>query len=67
MEAIFEAITQIIIEIIFEMVGEVVGGIFEYVFSSDFLTFLNRKVPTANGFSNEIITLDILDYKKEIF
>jgi hypothetical protein len=62
MEGIFEALLQILVEIVFEIVGEIVGGIVEYICSSDFADFLNRKLPVNNSFSNEIITLDIQNY-----
>ncbi len=67
MEGIFEAPLQFFVELVFETVGEIVGGMVEYIFSSDFSHFLNRNLPFTASFSDEIITLDILNQNKETF
>ena len=64
MEGIFEALLQLLVEIAFEIVGAIAEGLIEFISSSD---FWNRKQPITGSFSNEIITLDIQNYNKEIF
>lgn len=66
MEGIFEALFSFVFEIVLETVGEVIGEIGECILSSDFLTYLNNKLPESISVSTEIIALDIQDYKKEI-
>lgn len=61
MEGIVEALLQVLVEIVFEIVGEIVGGMIEYIASFEFLGSSNRKLPTTVSFSDEIITLDILN------
>jgi hypothetical protein len=69
MEAIFETLLQFLAEIVFEIIKEVIGEIFtgmiEYVTSIDFSGILNRNFLANVSFSEEIITLDILNQNKE--
>lgn len=75
MEAIFEALLSIIFEFVIEIVSEIVEAILEIIIeefihsilSGDFLTSINRHMPDSFSISNEITTLGISDYKKEIF
>ena len=61
MEGIFEALLQFLVEIVYEVIGEIVGELINYLVSSDFWDSLNRKLPVTVSFSDEIITLDILN------
>lgn len=68
MEEIGEALFSVVFEIVGEVAGEVINDVVENFLSSELLTFINSKLPIANTFSSEIITLDIQvnNYKKEI-
>ena len=66
MEGIFEALLQILVEIVFGIFEEIVGGVIDYIFSSDFWNFLSRNQTESRSFSNELITLEIINYNKEI-